>query len=85
MNQNLLNLIKNYNYKKIELVSNGDDYQVLFTARPDKSRIIFKTCKALRVKITKIGKIISGNKENTIIDEKGKEILIKNKGYMHKF
>jgi thiamine-monophosphate kinase len=85
VSKNLLNLIKNYNYKKIELVSNGDDYQVLFTARPDKSRIIFKTCKALRVKITKIGKIISGNKENTIIDEKGKEILIKNKGYMHKF
>ena len=85
VSKNLLNLIKNYKYKKFELVSNGDDYQVLFTSKPSKSRIINKTSKALGIKITKIGKIISGNKENTIIDEKGKEILIKNKGYIHKF
>ena len=37
------------------------------------------------IHITGIGKINSANKENTIIDEKGKEILIKNKGYIHKF
>ena len=85
VSKNLLNLIKNYNFKKLNLVSNGDDYQVLFTAKTSKSRIINKTSKALGIKITKIGKIISGNKENTITDEKGKEILIKNKGYIHKF
>jgi len=85
VSKNLLNLIKNYKYKKLELVSNGDDYQVLFTAKTNKSRIINKTSKAFGIKITKIGKIISGNKENTIIDEKGKEILIKKKGYIHKF
>ena len=85
ISRNLLNLIKKYKYKKIELVSKGDDYQILFTARPSKSRIIDKTAKALDIKITKIGKIISGNRENTILDEKGREILIKNKGYMHKF
>ena len=85
ISKNLLNLIKNYKYKIINLVSNGDDYQVLFTAKTSMSRIINKTAKTLGVKITKIGKITSANKENTIIDEKGKEILIKNKGYIHKF
>ena len=85
VSKNLLNLLKNNNLKKFELVSNGDDYQILFTARPSKSRIIDKTSKALGIKLTKIGKIISGYKENTIIDEKGKEILIKNKGYNHIF
>ena len=85
ISKNLLSLIKNYKYKRLNLVSNGDDYQVLFTAKTSMSRIINKTSKALGIKITKIGKINSANKENTIIDEKGKEILIKNKGYIHKF
>ena len=85
ISKNLLSLIKNYKYKKLNLVSNGDDYQVLFTAKTSMSRIINKISKALGIKITKIGKINSANKENTIIDEKGKEILIKYKGYIHKF
>ena len=85
ISKNLLNLIKNYKYKRLNLVSNGDDYQVLFTAKTSMSRIINKISKALGIKITKIGKINSANKENTIIDEKGKEILIKYKGYIHKF
>ena len=62
VSKNMLNLIKNHNYKKIKLVSKGDDYQILFTARPSKSRIIIKTSKALGIKITKIGKIISMKK-----------------------
>ena len=85
ISKNLLSLIKNYKYKRLNLVSNGDDYQVLFTAKTGMSRIINKTSKALGIKITKIGKISSANKENMIIDEKGKEIVIKNKGYIHKF
>ena len=71
--------------KKIKLVSKGDDYQILFTASKDKSRIIAKTYKNLGIKISKIGKICSNKKRSVIIDEKGKEILIKNKGYTHKF
>ncbi len=85
VSKNIMNLIKYHNYKKIKLVSKGDDYQILFTARPSKSRIIIKTSKTLGIKITKIGKIISRSKKNTIIDQKGKEIVVKNKGYIHKF
>ncbi len=81
----LKKLIKNKKIKKSKLISNGDDYQVLFTADKEKSRIILKTSKILGIKITKIGKINSNKKKSTIIDKKGKQILIKNKGYIHKF
>ena len=71
--------------KKSRLISNGDDYQILFTAEASKSRIINRTSKVYGIKITKIGKIISGIKRSNIIDQKGKQILLKNKGYIHHF
>ena len=85
ISKNLLKIIKMKKMKKIKLVSNGDDYQILFTASKDKSRIIAQTSKNLGIKITKIGKITSGNKKSIIIDQKGRQILIKNKGYTHQF
>ncbi|MDC3142482.1 thiamine-phosphate kinase [Candidatus Pelagibacter sp.] len=78
-------IINDYNLKKSQLISNGDDYQILFTASPRKARIIENKSKLFQVKITKIGKIISGSKKSLIIDQKGKQILIKNKGYTHQF
>ena len=81
----LLKLIMYRKFKKSKLISNGDDYQVLFTASPDKSRIINRISAIKGVKITKIGKIISSNKKSSIIDQKGKQILVKDKGYNHIF
>jgi len=81
----LSKLIKIHKFDKSRLVSKGDDYQVLFTAAGSKSRIIDRTSKILGIKITKIGKIIHGIKKSRIIDEKGKKILLKNKGYIHQF
>lgn len=85
ISRNLSKVIKDNKYQKLRLVSSGDDYQVLFTASPNKSRIIAKTSKTLGIKITKIGKIISGNNKNILIDQKSKKIVIKTKGYVHKF
>ena len=81
----LTKIIKDYKFNKSNFISNGDDYQILFTASPSKARIIENKSKLLQVKITKIGKIISGSKKSSIIDQKGKQILIKNKGYIHQF
>ena len=78
-------IVKDHKLKKSQLISNGDDYQILFTASPNKARIIENKSKLLQVKITKIGKIIPGLKKSLIIDQKGKQILIKNKGYTHQF
>ena len=71
--------------KKIDFISRGDDYQILFTASQEKARIIERTFKSLGIKISKIGKICSSNQKSQIIDEKGNKITIKNKGYLHKF
>ncbi len=81
----LSNLIKKKRLNKINLISNGDDYQVLFTADINKARIIQKASKTTGIKITKIGKIVSGKDRSLIFDEKGKQIRAKSKGYIHRF
>jgi len=85
ISKTLLQLIKIKKLKKINLISRGDDYQILFTASPTKSRIIKKISKVTGVKISKIGKIISGKNRSKIINEKDKQIEAKNKGYIHQF
>jgi len=78
-------LIDSKKISKEFCVSKGDDYQILFTADPKNSRIIKKTSKSLGIKISKIGKISSPSVDSEIIDQKGKKINLKNKGYSHKF
>ena len=79
------NLVKKQRLNKINLISNGDDYQVLFTADIKKARTIQKASKTTGIKITKIGKIVSGKDRSLIFDEKGKQIRAKSKGYIHRF
>ena len=85
ISNNLLNYLKKNNFKKTDFVSNGDDYQILFTASADKSRIISSTSKNLGIKISKIGKIGLNNKKSLIINQKGQHLLIKKQGYKHQF
>ncbi|WP_440923765.1 thiamine-phosphate kinase [Candidatus Pelagibacter sp.] len=81
----LKQLIKLKKFKKIDITSRGDDYQILFTANPIKSRIVKKLSKITGIKITKIGKIISGRNKSKIINLKNKQIEAKNRGYIHQF
>ena len=85
VSKKLSNLIKKQRLNKINLISNGDDYQVLFTADVNKARIIQNTSKTTGIKITKIGKIVSGKDRSVIFDEKGKQIQAKSEGYIHQF
>ena len=85
ISKNLNKLIDLKIIKKITSITKGDDYQILFTASPSKSRIISKTSKSLGIKISKIGKICAHNQKSQIINEKNKKIDLKNKGYFHKF
>ena len=85
ISNNLNKLLNMKKFKKISFISKGDDYQILFTANPSKSRIISKTSKSLGIKISKIGKICNASQKSQIIDQKGKEIALKNKGFYHKF
>ena len=78
-------LIKKKNFKKVNITSKGDDYQILFTASHTKSRIIKKISKNTGIKITKIGKIVSGKNRSKIINVRNKQFEAKNKGYIHQF
>ncbi len=85
VSKNLIQLIKIKKFKKLDITSRGDDYQILFTASPIKSRIIKKISNITGIKITKIGKIVSGKNRSKIINLKNKQIEAKNKGYIHQF
>ena len=85
ISKNLEELIKLKKLNKKNFFSKGDDYQILFTANSSKSRIISKFSKTLNVKISKIGKICSISQKSQIIDQKGKKIRLKDKGYYHQF
>ena len=85
ISNNLKRLLNLKKFNKISFISKGDDYQVLFTANPSKFRIISKIAKSLGVKISKIGKIFAASQKSEIIDQKGKKIALKTKGYYHRF
>ena len=85
ISRNLHNYLKKNNFKKSNFVSNGDDYQVLFTASRDRSRIIKSISKKLGIKISRIGKITPYIKKSSLISQNGKYLLVKNTGYKHQF
>ena len=85
VSQNLKKFLISKKLSKKSFISQGDDYQILFTADSSKSKIISKIAQSLRIKISKIGKITSSRNISQILDQKGKKITIKEKGYLHKF
>ena len=85
ISSNLKNLLLTKRLNKISYISQGDDYQILFTASNLKSRIISNISKSLGIKISKRGKICSINHKSQIIDQKGNKITLKNKDYNHNF
>ena len=85
ISNNLKKIIDLRKLHKINYVSNGDDYQVLFTASKNKMRIIREIASNYRVKLTKIGSIQSYTKKSSIVNDKNVQIRLKNKGYFHKF
>ena len=85
ISKNLKKIIIQKRLDKISFISKGDDYQILFTAKSSKSRIINETAKSLGIKISKIGKICSNLQKSQIIDQKGNKIALKTKGYSHRF
>ena len=85
ISNNLKKVLDLKKLSKINYISNGDDYQVLFTASKKKRSIIKKIAINCRVKLTKIGSIQSNVKKSSIRDDKNLEISLKDKGYFHNF
>jgi thiamine-monophosphate kinase len=85
ISNNLKKVLNLKKLSKINFISNGDDYQVLFTASKNKSGIIRKISSKYRIKLTKIGLIQKVGIKSSIIDHKNMKITVKNKGYRHQF
>ena len=75
----------NSNKKKINFISKGDDYQILFTSSKKNRGYIKSLFKQMNQKVTLIGNLTNEIKSNQIIHNKN---LIKhsyNEGYSHNF
>jgi thiamine-monophosphate kinase len=85
LSNNLKSVINSKNLLKKNLISRGDDYQVLFTANYRYRSFIKKISSLKKLKITLIGKILHSKHKSSIIDRNGHLIKISNKGYIHTF
>ncbi len=82
---NLKKYLIKFKKKKINFISKGDDYQILFTSSKSKRNYIHKYFKKMNQKVTLIGNLTKDAKNNEIID--GDKILkhANNEGYSHNF
>ena len=81
----LNNYLFKTNKKKINFISKGDDYQILFTSSKSNRRYIKLLSKRMNQKVTLIGNLTNEIKSNQIIYDKK---LLKhryNEGYSHNF
>jgi len=85
VSKNLNLLLKSKNLLKKNLISKGDDYQILFTANSKHRNLITKISSLKRLKITLIGRILNSRHKSSIIDKNGCQIKINDKGYTHIF
>lgn len=85
ISKQLLKLILNKKFKKIKFISNGDDYQILFTAPKFNQKKIRDFSLKNKIRITKIGIMTDNKHKSIILDGAGRRISLKNKGYFHTF
>ena len=82
---NLSKILKNKKLLKKNFISQGDDYQILFTASKSKRVLIKKISKKSKNKITRIGYIKKNTSKSTVVNGLNVRISLKNKGYFHTF
>ncbi len=82
---NLRNYLSKSKKKKINFISKGDDYQILFTSSKSKRKYIQKFFKKMNQKVTLIGNLTKDAKNNEIIDFNKRLKHANNEGYSHNF
>ena len=86
ISNNLKIFLKKNFLKKNKFIFNGDDYQILFTAKKSDRQKIERISRKTNTKITKIGKILSKKKFKFKLLNGDKVIkLVKMPGYEHFF
>ena len=68
-----------------DIFSKGDDYQILFTASKKYRKLINLTGKKTSTKLTRVGKIISGNHLKLMNGSKNVNLSSIKRGFIHSF
>lgn len=76
--------VSDKNINLLDLISAGDDYELIFSAKKKDEEKILQLAKKLNIKLTCIG-FFSANKNKTItlLDKEDKKINFSNYGYRH--
>ena len=82
---NLRKYLSKSKKKKVNFISKGDDYQILFTSPKSKRNYIQKFFKKMNQKVTLIGNLTKDAKNNEIIDGNKQIKHAYNEGYLHNF
>ena len=82
---NLKKYLSKSKKNKINFISKGDDYQILFTSSKSKRNYIKKFFKKMNQKVTLIGNLREDRKNNVIIDGNNRLKHTYNEGYSHNF
>ena len=85
VSKNLNAVLNQKNLLKKNVISNGDDYQVLFTSNIKNRKFIKKISSIKKIKITRIGRILNSRHKSSIIDKNDRQIKMNDKGYIHTF
>ena len=85
ISSNLKKYLKKTKEKKINYISKGDDYQIIFTSPKSKRNYIKKLFKKMNQKVTLIGNLTKYAKKNEIIDGDKRIKHAFNEGYLHNF
>ena len=80
----LKNLITKKKIFEYNHIFNGDDYQILFTAKKKYRNIVIKSSKKWNQKVTMIGSIVNSDNNYLKINNKLKKI-VNYRGYIHNF
>ena len=65
------------------LLAGGDDYELVFTAAPDRRAAVNAAGRAANVAVTRIGRTIAGAPEVRLLDRAGKPLRVEQLGFDH--
>lgn len=66
-----------------EIVSGGDDYEILCTVAPDALKAFAEAASALGVAVNRIGSIVAGKAAPRFLDAKGAELALTRTSFSH--
>ncbi len=61
----------------------GEEYEIVFTASPRHGQIIKKNAKLLKIPVVEIGYVASGRRRGVFVQEKNRQVRLKDLGWRH--